>query len=172
MNIFIIGPWWVWKTTTWKILANKIWLQFIDLDQEFINHIWDITDYIKNKWYELYYKQNSNLFSSLVDKYKSNYVFVLSSGFLTYTDDLTQKHLKIIKENWISILLLPSKSLKESTEIIVKRQLSRWFNLEYKKEKEKFKIRFWIYKKYWDIKIFSQKTPNDISEEIIKSLKI
>ena len=172
MNIFIIWPWWVWKSTTWKILSDKLWLEFIDLDIEYMNNIWDITNDIKTKWYEKYYQKNSDLFLSLVNKYKSNYVFALSSGFLTYTNDLTQKHLKIIKENWTSILLLPSKSLKESTEIIVKRQLSRWFILEYEREKEKFKIRFWIYKKYWDIKIFSHKPPNKISDKIIISLKI
>jgi shikimate kinase len=170
MNIFIIWPWWVWKSTSWKILADRLWLKLIDLDQEFMKTIGNIWDYIHNIWYEKYYKKNSDLFSSLLKKHSSKYIFVLSSWFMTYTDELTKKHLEKIQKNWISILLLPSKSIKKSIDIVVKRQLLRWFDLDYEKEKNKIEARYMIYKKYWDIKIFSHNTPENIVNEMIENI--
>lgn len=174
MFIFIIGPWGVGKSTSWKILAKLLTYNFIDLDNEFSNVIWNITTHIQEKWYEDYCNKNSDLFYKIVDNTEWNTIFVLSSGFLAHEglNELTDKHKKSIQENWVSILLLPSKSKEESTTIVVKRQLSRGFGLHEEKERIKFIKRFEIYKKFWNIKIFSHQKPNDIAEEMKEKLKI
>ena len=173
MNIFIIGPWWVGKSTSGRILADILQYKFIDLDKEFFNKIWYITKHIKEIWYEDYCLQNSNLFYTLLEETTEDTIFVLSSGFLVHEnlDKLTNKHKRTIKKEWLSILLLPSESKGKSTEIVVKRQLSRGFGLNEERERQKFRKRFDIYKKLGNIKIFSTDTPENIAKEMKKEIE-
>jgi len=168
MKIFVIGPGGVGKSSSGLILANTLDHTFIDLDKEFCKRIEDIGIYIRNKWYEKYCIENSKLFYDLLNEKIEKFVFVVSSGFLVHKDmdELTAKHKKTIQEQGISILLLPSDSLEESTEIVIKRQLSRGFDLNEEREKEKFIQRFKIYREYGDIKIFSHDTPEIIAKQM------
>jgi shikimate kinase len=174
MNIFIIGPWWVGKSTSGEILAKLLDYKFIDLDKEFFNKIWYITKHIKEIWYEDYCLQNSNLFYKLLEETTEDTIFVLSSGFLVHEnlEKLTNKHKITIKKEWFSILLLPSKSKGESTNIVVQRQLSRGFGLNEERERQKFRKRFDIYKKLGNIKIFSTDTPENIAKEMQEKIEI
>lgn len=167
---FIIGPGGVGKTTCGKILADKLNYSFVDLDEEFIRQIGSISEVIKINSYEKYYQLNSELFFKLLEQIESKSVFILSSGFLTYNNFLTQKHLSAINNNGISILLLPNKSMNKSLDIVVKRQLSRGLGYKKVKEEHKFKERYFIYEKYGDIKIYSTEEPNIIVDKIMLEL--
>ncbi len=102
-----------------------------------------------------------------------NTVFVLSSGFLIYKKrvEILKKHINAIKQYGKSILLLPSKSLMECTEIIVRRQVKRGFNLNRKREMQKVIERFPLYIQYGDIQIFSQMSPEQIADKMYMALK-
>ena len=155
-----------------KILAEMTGYKLIDLDREFMEKIGNITTYIPEQWYENYCKQNSKLFYTLLEENTQDTIFVLSSGFLVHEnlDTLTNKHKKTIKKEWLSILLLPSKSKGESTNIVVQRQLSRGFGLNEERERKKFRKRFDIYKEFGDIKIYSTDTPENIAKEMKKEI--
>ena len=101
-------------------------------------------------------------------------MFALSSGFLVHEGlhSLTESHRILLKENGVSILLLPSESLKESTDIVVQRQLGRGFGLEEEKERKKFIERYEKYKKEGDLQVYSTKSPAKIAEEMASRLKI
>jgi len=172
MNIFIIGPGGVGKTTSGKILANLLGYKFIDLDQEFCNQIENIGSYINEKGYKNYCYRNSELFYKILENNKDNYVFILSSGFLVHENlgDLVAKHRRTLQENGLSVLLLPSKSIKESADIVIKRQLSREFGLKKNREREKFVNRFPKYLKLGDVQIFPHDKPEFIAEQIKKEL--
>lgn len=172
MKIFIIGPGWVGKSTSWLILANQLDYIFIDLDTEFCNIIGNIGIYISENGYEKYCLENSKLFYNILNSDIENFVFVLSSGFLVHEnlDELTLKHKQTLENSGISIMLLPSKSIDESVEIVVKRQLLRGFGLKEEKERVKFIHRFQIYKEFGDIKIFSHELPEIIAEKMKKEL--
>jgi len=172
MNIFIIGPGGVGKTTSGKILANLINYKFIDLDQEFCNQIENIDTYINEKGYENYCYQNSKLFYKILKNYKDNLILILSSGFLVHEnlDNLIVKHKQTLEENGLSVLLLPSKSMKVSTDIVVKRQLSRGLGLKKDRERKKFTNRYPKYLKLGDIQIFSHGKPEFIARQIKKKL--
>jgi len=168
MKIFLIGPGGVGKTTCGIILAKLLNHSFIDLDKEFIKCVENIDDFIRAYGHEKYRLMNSKLFYKLLSKNLQNFVFSLSSGFLVYenTNEITLKHKKPLKENGITILLLPSKSLDESMEIVVKRQLLRGLGLNKKREEIKFIQRFPTYKDLGDIKIFSYDKPEIIAEKM------
>ncbi|AHB41396.1 hypothetical protein P148_SR1C00001G0605 [candidate division SR1 bacterium RAAC1_SR1_1] len=167
MNIFIIGPGGVGKSTSGRILADILQYKFIDLDKEFCKEIGDITAYIPAQGYKNYCEENSKLFYRLLEENTEDTIFVLSSGFLVHEnlDKLTTKHKRTIKKG-LSILLLPSESKGKSTEIVVERQLSRGFGLNEERERQKFRKRFDIYKKFGNIKIFSTDMPENIAKEM------
>lgn len=172
MRIFLIGPGGVGKSTCGVILADILSYDFIDLDTEFCNRIENINVYINSEGYKKYCFKNSELFYDLLEKSSENSVFALSSGFLVHEnlDKLISKHKQTLKEQGISILLLPSDSLEESLKVVVERQLSRGFNLKEDKEKTKFTRRFPKYKKFGDIKIFSYDIPEIIAKQIEKEI--
>lgn len=170
MRIFIIGPGGVGKTTCGKVLARNIRYKFLDLDLEFCDKIENVGSYIKKHGYIKYCKKNSELFYELLSGLPENAVFVLSSGFLIY-NVLGEKHQCALKKEGVSILLLPSKSLEESADIIVKRQLNRGFGLHEEKERTKFINRYPKYKKHGDIQIFSHDKPEKIVDMMVLKLE-
>ncbi|MBT4349323.1 shikimate kinase [bacterium] len=175
MKIFIIGPGGVGKSTAGKILAKKLEYDLIDLDQEYCKRIQNIGIFIHVYGYEKYCYKNSELFYQLLEEKdkKKNIVFILSSGFLAHEgfNNLIKKHRQTIQEKGLSLLLLPSKSLEESTTIVVKRQMKRGLNLDLASEKQKFIERFSIYKQFGDIQIFSYQNPKIIALEMFNKIK-
>lgn len=172
MNIYIIGPGGVGKTTSGKILAKLLNYRFIDLDEEFCEKIDNIGKYIISNGYKNYCYRNSFLFYDILNKIAENNVIVLSSGFLVHEglDSLTQKHLDTINNSGLPVLLLPSKNIKTSAKIVVQRQVSRNFGLNAAKEKEKILQRFPRYLKYGEVKIFSHDHPESIAHEMKKNI--
>lgn len=174
MKIFLIGPGSAGKSTCGKILAEKLGYNFIDLDLEFCDRLESIGTYIKGYGYEKYCYENSRIFFDLLKENSDNSVFALSSGFLVHEgfDDLVLKHKQSLKEQGISVLLLPSASLEECTEIIIKRQLLRGFGLSAVRERIKFVPRFYNYKNMGDIKIISCEEPGLIAELMEKEILV
>ena len=170
--IFLIGPGGVGKSTTGEILSKLIGYDFIDLDEQFCEKYGIIGKFIKDRGYSEYCFKNSELFYDILECIAGNSVFALSSGFLVHEgfSFLISGHKKSIRKIGKSILLLPSESMEESCDIVVKRQLNRGFGLDAKKEKEKFLKRFPRYKKLGDIKIFSHESPEIIAEEMKNKL--
>ena len=119
-------------------MANLLGYNFIDLDVEFCKRVENVGSYISNKRYEKYCLENSKLFYEILSQHLENFVFALSSGFLIHEnmEELILRHKQTLKELGISVLLLPSESLDEGVEIVVKRQLSRGFDLKEDREKQ------------------------------------
>ncbi|MEK7460356.1 MAG: shikimate kinase [Patescibacteria group bacterium] len=171
-HIFIIGPGGVGKSTSGALLASVLRIPFIDLDQVFMHRIGPIDSYIQEYGYKKYCLANSELFYSILTALLEQSVIVLSSGFLAHEemDNLTTKHRDTLKEQGVSICLLPSVSIKESTDIIVRRQLARGFGLEEKRERKKFMERYRIYNNIGDIQIYSIMSPENIAIEMAAQL--
>lgn len=172
MKIFLIGPGGVGKSTSGKILAQKLGYELVDLDMKFMNQVGHIGSFIESFGYEKYAYRNSKLFYSLLASSNENAVFILSSGFLVHKglEELISKHARVLKTNGISILLLPSKDINEAIEIVTKRQINRGFGLVEEHERRKIEERYIKYLKFGDIKIFSQDKPEIIAEEMFNSL--
>ena len=172
MKVFLIGPGGVGKSTSGKILAEKLGYELVDLDLEFMNRVGHIGSFIESFGYEQYAYKNSELFYSLLDNSNTNFVFVLSSGFLVHKGlkELVSKHSKTLKISGTSVLLLPSKDINEAVEIVVKRQINRGFGLKEEYERKKIEERYIKYSNFGDIKIYCHDTPENIAEEMERSL--
>lgn len=172
MKVFIVGPGGVGKSTAGKILAEKLGYDFIDLDTEFMTKVGHIGDFIVTNGYEKYCYKNSELFYSLLKVCSDKAVIVLSSGFLVHKNlsELTARHYKTIHSSGISVLLLPSKDINEAIDIVVKRQVNRGFGLKAEHERRKIEERYIKYSNFGDIKLYSHDTPENIAEEMERSL--
>ncbi|OGE18871.1 hypothetical protein A3J19_04945 [Candidatus Daviesbacteria bacterium RIFCSPLOWO2_02_FULL_41_8] len=171
--IFLVGPGSAGKSTTGRILANKLGYEFVDIDFVFCERIGFISDFITEQGYKAYSEVNSMLFEQLLEEYPTKTVFPLSSGFLVHKDspELIRKHKILLKGKGVSILLLPSPLLKESMDIIIPRQMAReYLDLVKKREKAKLRSRHPKYKRYGDIKIFSTEPPEQIADLMLGEL--
>lgn len=167
-RVFIIGPGGVGKTTCGELFANLLGYRFVDLDSEFMARVGHIGRHIEDEGYSSYCHSNSALFYSLLEEQSSDTVFALSSGFLVYedTDPELSKHKDTIRDLGVSILLLPSRSVEESEEIIVSRQMSRGIFCRRESERKKIRNRFPKYREYGDIQIFSCQQPVQVAESM------
>lgn len=175
-NIFILGPASVGKSSSGEILASKLGHTFVDIDQVFCREIKLIPDYVKQFGYEGYREANSNLVDELLVRHPDDTVFATPPGYLARESSphLISKHRKIIKDKVISILLLPSDNPEDSADEIVRRQISRWADLEGRseeKERKRYIERFQKYKNHGHIKIISMDNPESIADEMMLELR-
>jgi len=174
IHLFIIGPGGVGKTTCSLSLGKRLGFKVIDLDSRFLEKFQAPPKYITENGYDNYCLLNSNLFEQLINEnHNINYILVASSGLLTYQfNNLKNINKQLIEKNGISILLLPSRNIKEATNIVVKRQLNRPYGKinDPLKAKLEFIRRFKIYKKLGDMKIFSHDSPEKIADIILTKL--
>jgi shikimate kinase len=172
--IFIVGPGGAGKSTTGKLLSERLNYQFVDVDLVFCERIRQIPDHVREFGYKSYCETNSALVDQLLGEYRTQTVMSMPSGFLVHEDspELVAKHLAVLSQNGLSVLLLPSKNLAETTEIIVERQLSRGFSdMTEAREKEVILRRFPRYLQHGDVQIFSHQAPAEIVELMIQALK-
>ena len=166
-NIFLIGPAGVGKSTCGRVLAEELGYLFVDLDSEFNERVGNIAEYIETQGYAGYGARNTELFLALVGEQKRDAVYAMSAGFLLYPDSVS-RNASALSEHGVSILLLPSRSLEESVEIVVSRVLARRPWLDREKETRKIMDRYPRYVQHGDIKIFSADSPTGIAERMKK----
>ena len=166
-RVFLIGPAGVGKSTCGALLAADLGFTFVDLDAEFNRRVGNISEFIAQNGYASYCGRNAGLFEAVIAEHLSDAVYALSSGFLMYEDiDPTLSHLAgDVRRLGVSILLLPSASREEATEIAVQRLLTRRAGLDAEKERQKFRTRFDKYSRHGDIRIVSCDLPAVIARQ-------
>lgn len=173
-NIFIIGLGGSGKSTVGKLLAKRLNFNFIDLDSQFRETYGDIGKYITDFGSESYGVNNSKLFKVLLKENNKRSVFALPPGFVVSKKDgedkSTARHQKLLSENGVSVLLMPSSNYDKCLEILIKRQLKRGLGYTKKGIVEDVSVRFPKFIKLGDIKIFSADTPKIIVNEIVDKL--
>ena len=166
-RVFLIGPAGVGKSTCGTLLAADLGFTFVDLDAEFNRRIGNISEFIAQNTYASYCRRNADLFDALIAEDLADAVYALSSGFLMYEDiDPSLSRLAgDVSRLGVSILLLPSASIDEATEIAVRRLLTRRAGLDAEKERQKFRTRFDKYSRHGDIRIVSSDLPAVIARQ-------
>lgn len=145
MLIHFIGPGGAGKTTTAKMLSKQIYIDYMDLDEVFMEVEGDISEYIDRNGYINYAKRNLEIYLSLKRSINHNKLMIIicSSGFMTYPEDIYENYnciKKHVENDSLTFLLLPSFDFETCVNLIVERQLQRSYLIT-NKEKEEFKIR-------------------------------
>lgn len=146
--IHLVGPGGVGKTTIGSALARRLALRFVDLDAEFAARFSDISVYLDGHRYEAYAERNVGLYSDLIGGPSRPDIVALSSGFMTYPDDIHPAYREWrqrIASSPLTFVLLPSLDFEVCVAETVRRQLRRPFARSAEREEQVIRARFPIY---------------------------
>ena len=124
--IQLVGPGGAGKTTAGAALAVRLGVPFVDLDVEFAAGNGNISAYIDAHGYEAYASRNVSVYSALMGHLGRPHVVALSSGFMTYGDDVHTGYARWrqrIASSRSTFVLLPSLDLEACVAETVRRQL-------------------------------------------------
>jgi shikimate kinase len=147
-TIYLIGPGGAGKTTTGTALARRLAIRCVDLDAEFAARHGDISAYLKTHGYHAYAKENVSRLVALAAEVRESAVVSLSSGFMTYRDDIHPEYSRWrrrLLSNASTFVLLPSLDLETCVAETVRRQLRRPFCRPALDEEQVIRTRFPIY---------------------------
>ena len=148
LMIQLIGPGGAGKTTIGLALAQRLALRFVDLDAEFATRYGNISAYLDGHGYEAYAERNVGLYSDLVGGPNQPDIMALSSGFMTYPDDIQPAYLasrQRIASSPFTFVLLPSLDVEVCVAETVRRQLGRPFARSAEREEQVIRARFSLY---------------------------
>lgn len=146
--IRLIGPGGSGKTTAGSLLARRLGVRFVDLDERFLATVGDISSYIERHGYNAYAARNVGLYSEISAIADRNAVLALSSGFMTYQSDIHPRYARYRKEiacDPTTFVLLPSLDPEVCIAETVRRQIARPFARPPEREEEVIRNRFPIY---------------------------
>ena len=86
--IRLIGPGGAGKSTIGALLAERLNVPFLDLDQHLVGRCGDISEYINRHGYDAYARENVEAYRSLFREAVRPDVLALSSGFMTYANNI------------------------------------------------------------------------------------
>ncbi len=146
--IQLVGPGGAGKTTAGAALADRLGIRFVDLDAEFAASNGDISAYLDTHGYDAYAERNVSLYSALIGEPDRPELVALSSGFMTYRDDIHPDYIgwrQRITSSDSTFVLLPSLDLETCVAEIVRRQLLRPFARTLEREEQVIRTRFATY---------------------------
>lgn len=171
--IRLVGPSGAGKTTTGAMLAQRLAIPFVDVDQEFAVANGDVSDYLEINGYTAYATQNVWVYLTLRENAAESAVLALSSGFMTYEGAVHPEYATLrreIADNATTFVLLPSFDCETCVVETVRRQLGRPFGRSAQREEQVIRERFSIYRNLSAIKIETMKPVAEVVESIVASL--
>ena len=147
-SITLIGPGAAGKSTVGALLAERLGIPFVDLDQCFETRAGNISGYINRFGYDAYARENVETYNSLSHEGRSQCVAALSSGFMTYPPNIHPQYAHLrrcIEESPTTFVLIPSLNRDVCIAETVRRQLARPFARSRGKEEAVIRERFPIY---------------------------
>lgn len=125
---YIFGPGGAGKSTAGALLAQHLGWRIVDLDHVFAVAHGSISAFIARHGYRHYAACNVAKLAAIARAVETPTVCVLSSGFMTYAEDIDPRYpamRRAIEAHPLGVLLLPSFDVDECARIIVERQLRR-----------------------------------------------
>lgn len=171
MTIRLVGPGGAGKSTIGALLAARLYTPFVDLDKHFLEREGNISDYLERYGYAAYARKNVEVYRSIPPP--EGGVMALSSGFMTYVEDIHPKYVEVrasIAESPTTFVLLPSLDLETCVAEIVRRQVRRSIGLVASREESKIRNRFSIYMSLPALKVETMRSPELVVMEIVDGL--
>ena len=166
-----IGPGGAGKSTVALLLAERLRIRAVDLDRLFAERAGDISYYIKRFGYDLYARHNVETYRSTLQEGTDGTVVALSSGFMTYSQDIHPDYPRLrrdIEHSPTTLVLIPSLDRELCVAETVRRQLARPFARSLAAEDAVIRARFPLYVGLPPRKIETMKPLSLIADEICK----
>jgi shikimate kinase len=173
VDIRLVGPGGAGKSTIGALLADRLDLEFFDLDQQLAARIGDIGEFINRNGYRAYARENVETYDSAQRRHRPPGVVALSSGFMTYARDVHPEYSRIrqeIEQHPNTFVLLPSLDRDVCVAETVRRQIGRPFGRPAAREEAVISVRFEIYMAVSAKKIETMRPPRDIVDAIVAAL--
>ncbi|PLC07166.1 shikimate kinase [Variovorax sp. RO1] len=168
--LHLIGPGGTGKTTVGPHLARRLGWQFIDLDERFMSSEGSINAVIEASGYLGYARRNVAVYRAVRSALTTPSVLALSSGFLTYPEDVDVGYPALrcaIETDALTSLLLPAFELEACVEAIVQRQLSRpYLRGDRASEERRIRERFPKFMAMRCARFRSDAAPDDVASQI------
>jgi shikimate kinase len=172
-EVRLIGPGGAGKSTIGALLAERLEIPFVDLDQHFIDRVGDISDYINRHGYDAYARENVETWCALSSGDARLRVVALSSGFMTYAPDTHPEYARVrrdIGQYPNTFVLLPSLDREVCVTETVRRQIARPFGRPVPKEEAVIRARFEIYMAVPARKIETMRPATAAVDEIVAAM--
>jgi uridine kinase len=111
LAITLIGPGGAGKSSVALLLAERLRIRAVDLDRLFAERAGDINEYIKRFGYDVYARQNVETYRLTLQEGTDGTVVALSSGFMTYSQDIHPDYPRLrrdIEQSPTTLVLIPS----------------------------------------------------------------
>ncbi len=171
--IRLVGPGGAGKTTTGAVLARRLSVAFVDLDGQFAATCGDISVYLDVHGYAAYAWQNVQTYLDVTEAMGERVVLALSSGFMTYPNDVHLEYARLRREIALSpttLVLLPSLDYEICVAEIVRRQLNRPFARSAEREEQVVRARFGVYRDLPAKKVETMKPVAEVVEALVTNL--
>ena len=167
--IALVGPGGAGKSTVGALIAERLEIPFVDLDHRFKTRAGDISGYITQFGYAVYARENVEICSALMLEGSGPCVSALSSGFMTYPEDIHPEYARLrhdIEQNPATFVLIPSLDCEICVAETVRRQLERPFARSAAAEEAVIRERYPIYVRLRARKIETMRPLNAIVDEL------
>jgi shikimate kinase len=172
--IRLIGPGGAGKSSTGSLLAARLGVRFVDLDERFGAAVGDISKYIESRGYDAYAARNVDVCTDVIrGGADQGWVLALSSGFMTYRDDINPAypHLRRdIAASPTTFVLLPSLDFESCVAETVRRQLGRPFGRSAEREEQVIRARFALHRDLPATRIETMRPIAEVVEAIVAGM--
>ena len=168
--IRLVGPGGAGKSTAGALLAQRLGVPFVDLDEEFVSDVGDISRYLDSHGYDAYAKRNVDVYFTWATVVAQEAVLALSSGFMTYRPDIHPEYERCrrdIVSNPSTFVLLPSLACDACVAEIVRRQLIRPFAGSADDEEHVIRARLPIYLNIPATKVETMRPVREVVDDIV-----
>ena len=171
--IRLVGPGGAGKSTTGAMLAQRLGVAFVDLDGRFAAMYGDISEYLDVHGDAAYATQNVQNYLNVVGAEAEAVVLALSSGFMTYANDVHPDYPQLRREIAVSpttLVLLPSLDYETCVAETVRRQLGRPFSRSAEHEEQVVRLRFGVYRDLPAKKVETMRPIPEVVEAAVANL--
>jgi shikimate kinase len=168
--ITLVGPGGAGKSTVGALIAERLNVVFSDLDRWFSERFGDIGAHINRFGYQAYARDNVETFCSMLSEGQERRVVALSSGFMTYPQDIHPEYARVrsaLERSPTTFVLLPSLDRDTCVVETVRRQRARQFARSASKEAAVIRERFPIYAGLRARKIETMRPLGGIVDELL-----
>lgn len=174
--IRLIGPGGAGKSSTGPLLAERLGIPFVDLDERFGAAAGDISQYIDSHGYDAYAARNVQVYADVIRGAESQaWVLALSSGIMTYREDIHPAYARLRREiaaSPMTFVLLPALDLETCVAETVRRQLGRPFSRSAEREEQVIRARFALHRDLPAVKIETMRPLAEIVEAIVARVAV
>ena len=173
-SITLIGPGGAGKTTAGALLGERLGMAFADLDRCFADRQGDISEYIDRFGYQAYARKNVETYRSLLAEDRLPQVVALSSGFMTYPEEVHPDYARLrrdVEQSLRTVVLIPSLDREVCIAETVRRQLTRPFARSAETEEAVIRERFSIYTGLRARKIETMRPLDAIVDELVAAAR-